>query len=110
MLINCTNTVDRDDVFVINPPVILPKGTRFSYHDRYYVVEEIFYDDENGCIDYNVSPDRQRGTKGLDAKVLEFCRNNQKLQAVKYVKEVSDVGLKEAKGFVDGLCAKYGIR
>ena len=110
MLINCTNTVDQDDVFVINPPVILPKGTRFSYHDRYYVIEEIFYDDENGCIDYNVSPDLYRGIKSLDAKVLEFCRNNQKLQAIKYVKEVSDIGLKDAKDYVDDLCVRYGLR
>ena len=109
MLINCTNTVDQNDVFVINPPVVLPKGTRMSYHDRYYVIEEILYDDESGVIDYMVSPDRQHGLKGMDAQVLEYCRNSMKLQAVKYVKETLNTGLKEAKDYVDDLCEKYKI-
>lgn len=111
MLINCTNIVDPNDTFVINPPMVLPKGTHISYHYRYYTIEEIFYDDENGCIDHKVSLDRcdLKNLKGLDARVLDLCRNKRKLEAIKYVKESSNVGLKEAKDFVDDLCAQYGI-
>lgn len=109
MLINCTNITDSSDVFVINPPIVLPKGTRMSYHDRNYVVEEILYDDESGVIDYLVSPDRSRGTKAMDIQVLEYCRTNQKLQAVKFVKETLNIGLKEAKDYVDALWEKHGI-
>ena len=111
MLINCTNIADPNDTFVINPPMVLPKGTYISYHHRYYTVEEILYDDENGCVDYKVSLDRYdpKDIKGLEAKVLGLCRDKQKLEAVKYVKEASHVGLKDAKDFVDDLCEKYGI-
>ncbi len=109
MLINCTNTVDQNDVFVINPPVILPKGTRFSYHDRNYTIEEILYDDDNGCIDYIVAPDYSRGTKGMDSQVIKLYKSGQKLQAVKFVKETMNVGLKEAKDYVDALAAKLRL-
>jgi hypothetical protein len=108
MLINCINTIDPNDTFVINPPAVLPKGTCILYRNCPYIVEEIFYDDENGVVEYKVST-KNGSLKGLDTKVLEYCRNKQKLQAIKYVKETAGIGLKGAKDFVDNLCKKYRI-
>jgi hypothetical protein len=74
------------------------------------MIEDIQYDDESGIIDYVVSPDPNRGSIGMEAQVIEYCRNNMKLQAVKYVKETMNFGLKDAKDYVDELCEKYKIR
>jgi ribosomal protein L7/L12 len=43
------------------------------------------------------------GTSELDTEVQQLLQQGQKIQAIKLVRERSNVGLKEAKAYVDGL-------
>ena len=111
MLINCTNKEDPKDIFVINPPVVLPINSKIVYHNRTYIITEILYDDESGVVDYSVVQSKQLlDNNTLIEEVLEYCRKKQKLYAVKFVKERLGIGLRESKDYVDDLCKKYKIQ
>mgnify|MGYP001548055404 CR=1 FL=1 len=45
----------------------------------------------------------------LTASELEFCRNGQRIQAIKAVRERTRLGLKEAKEMVDAECLRRGL-
>jgi ribosomal protein L7/L12 len=39
-----------------------------------------------------------------DDRVLEHLRNNEKVSAIKYIREIHGIGLKESKDIVDKMC------
>ena len=41
--------------------------------------------------------------KEIDAQILKFCKENRKLDAVKFYKELTGAGLAESKDYVDNL-------
>ena len=45
----------------------------------------------------------------VDKRIIELCSAGSKLAAVKYYKEKSGLGLKEAKDYVDNLVVQHGI-
>ncbi len=45
----------------------------------------------------------------VDQRIIELCSAGTKLAAVKYYKDQSGLGLKEAKDYVDNLAAQHGI-
>lgn len=45
----------------------------------------------------------------LDQQVLELMRQGQKIEAIKVYRAEANVGLKEAKDFVEALATRHGI-
>lgn len=115
MLIDCTNIENPEDSFVINPPLVLPTGSHIVFHGNNYKITDILYEDGSGIINYFVTPvydddcEKTLISRELEDKVLTYCRQGQKLWAVKYVKEELGTGLKEAKDIVNKLCKIHGI-
>lgn len=54
-------------------------------------------DDAGNAYEYN----------DIDPEVVKFLQNGQKILAIKRRREITREGLKEAKMYIDGICAKY---
>lgn len=48
-------------------------------------------------------------TPELEQKLLELCKQGNKLAAVKEVKDATGMGLKESKDYIDQLCTRHGL-
>lgn len=79
---------------------------------KYYRVNEIIFDDDEGDIIVEVTIDTNRTStasllenvpKEIMDKVREAALNGSKLFAVKLLKEVSGISLREAKDYCDSL-------
>lgn len=53
------------------------------------------------------SGEKTHKEKRDDEKMINFCNENHKLAAVRYYKEISGLGLKESKDYVDALYANH---
>lgn len=79
---------------------------------KYYRVNEIIFDDDEGDIIVEVIVDINRTNtedlfkdipKEIMDQVIKYMSSGMKLNAVKLLKEVSGVGLKEAKDYCESL-------
>lgn len=52
---------------------------------------------------------KSKNSKEIDKRILEFLADKQKLQAVKFYKDETGLGLKESKDYVDALEAKKPV-
>ena len=73
--------------------------------EKVYIVEKRVWDDDNSeTIIYATLNYASMPADTMDLEIIELGKSGKKLQAVKLYKEIHQVGLKEAKDWVDAHC------
>lgn len=103
---NITVKVTNDKEFTLYSPDFVPQhGDTIIKDDKIYVVDRRAWDDDNSeTVIYATLSYVSVSSDVDDQEIIEIGKSGKKLQAVKLYKELHNVGLKEAKDWVDAHC------
>ena len=103
---NITVKVTNDKEFTLYSPDFVPQhGDTIIKDDKIYVVDRRVWDDDNNeTVIYATLSCVSMPANVSDQEIIDLGKNGRKLQAIKLYKEMHNVGLKEAKDWVDAHC------